>query len=304
MPSTKRNWAKLFIGCPFKAKVISSSNQIRKLTTFNLPFNSIDFSSQQDRRVKYGFVSHTRGKVGVFIIKEFNSNKIVAMGSSSSDLYEQIILHIRRYQIALTTATLAVVFSPVELIEDVVFQIKRSYLNEAINSVYDDLLPFFISKKAIPLEKINFFPLYDYNPRSIRHKYRVKTNIADLQYRPGIYIIQERDKGGGKSEWETVYVGKASNLNGRINAHFVPSQIANHDNANYFCKKQSHEYQIGVIEIPISKKPKNCSFDKHLLSFETALIHQLEPRDNRKKKVLLEATTSGYVPVLKEGEEF
>ena len=101
-----------------------------------------------------------------------------------------------------------------------------------------------------------------------------------------------------------MYVGKASNLNARINAHFVPSQMNNHDNANYFSKKESHEYQIGVIEIQPSKKPKKCSFDKHLLSFETALIQQLDPRDNRKKKVHLEVVANGYIPVLKDGEEF
>lgn len=283
MPKSKRNWATLFSECPFKVKKIYTEVQIQFLAIAKLAFNPLTFSSCEDKRVKYNFVSVSRERSGVFLIKQKSSNFIVAMGSSCSDLYEQILLHIRRYQIDCDSVELAIILAPTELVSKALEQIKYSYLSKPIDPVYNTIAPLYKTGKEIPIDTLNFFPLFDYSPKSIRHVSRIKTNIAHLQYRPGVYFIKERENGA--TDWELVYIGKASNLNGRIYAHFVKSQMYNQENANYYLKRDTYEYSIGVIEIPIEGISP--------LLLEEYFIKQCNPRDNRKGKIDFSDTEAG-----------
>lgn len=288
-------WTEHFSDCPFKEQIIRSSKQIEKISLQKLIFNELLFSSQKDLKVKYSFVPFTRGKSGVFLIKEADSKKIITTGSSSLDMYDQIVLHIGRYQIDVNNSLLSVLLSPARLVKDVATHIKNEYLNNLIDPVYNEIIPFYNNGEIIPVEKIKFFDFFDYAPKSIRHTSRVKTNIIYLRNRPGIYFINECEK-GDYSNHKIVYIGAATkDLYDRIYCHFLRSRVES-TNVNYFEKLETHDYQVGVIEVP-RPKVSDGYFTKSVLALEKYLIRQVDPRDNTLGKIKKEIIEMETIPL-------
>lgn len=288
-------WAERFSDCPFKEQIITSSKQIKKINFQDLIFNELVFSSKKDSKVKYSFAPFTRGKSGVFVIKEAGSKKIITTGSSSFDMYDQIVLQIGRYQIDIGNSLLSVLCSPARLINPIATHLKYEYLNNLVDPVYNEIIPFYNNGEEVPIDKINFFNFFDHSPKSTRHNSRVKTNIAYLSHRPGIYFINEREK-GNFSNREIVYIGAATkDLYDRIYCHFKKSTVGS-TNVSYFEKLGTHEYQIGVIEIPNSRN-LNGAFEKSVKALEKYLIRQVDPRDNTLGKIKKEIITMETIPL-------
>ncbi|HVY36163.1 MAG TPA: hypothetical protein VG982_02725 [Candidatus Paceibacterota bacterium] len=280
--SSKRNWAKLFVACPFKKHIVSSLEQVHRLSFAKLHFFPFVFRSQQDKRVRYNFIPSARNKTGVFVLRERDSNMILSTGASSKDLYEQIILHMRRYRVDHEKALLSIIQTPPSLIDAVVAQVRLSYSKTTLNDTYYRVLSFFEKGLPVPETEIPFFNLRDEIPRSIRCKVQPRSNLVPFRLRRGIYFISESKK--SRNIWKTVYIGKAKDLRARPYAHFVKSQLENHGNANYFRKLKTHDYRIGIIEFPIEVVRDQALYENCVVEFEKKLTLQFNPRDNRHNK--------------------
>jgi hypothetical protein len=266
--------------CPFTAQKIIQQQEIKKLDYYTLPFSTFSMSTGQTRVKKYTFGPATKGQSGVFMFREPGSNKILACGSTTRSLQDVIWKSIARYRIK-PNALLVVIQTPACLATKTLNHLKETYKAKPVESTYKIMLPFLTKSEQLPIDEIQFHPLFS-KYRSVRHKSRTKTSFGYLHNRPGLYFIKEREK--GSVPWDIVYVGKAkTSLLDRIYTHFLPSQLYT-GNVCYYDKLQTHEYEIGIIEIP---RETACikTYDKNLLSYENSFIRQIDPRDNRRGKI-------------------
>ena len=262
--------------CPFTAQQIQQKKDLKKLDYHSLSFAPFSLPGKQTKVKKYTFASVTREKSGVFIFRDPNSNRILACGSTTKSLREVIWKSIARYRIT-SDALLAVVETPAGLAAQTLLHLKETYGAKPVDTTFQKMLPYLTSAEHLPIEAIVFHPLFSKH-KSSRHKSRTKTSFGYLNNRPGLYFIKEREKGFQNSE--IVYVGKTrANLLKRIYAHFIPSRLSTGD-VCYCNKLQSHEYEIGVIEVP-QEEYTIKKFDKYLCAYERMFIGQLNPRDNR-----------------------
>jgi hypothetical protein len=281
--------------CP----TIRKSQQIENLKFQDLYFTPFVFGEyKRNNELKYLSISATKNVIGVYIIKDISSNKLIRLGSSMYDLYEQISLFVQHYKITSGRTSISFLKVEPELIGAVVQKIRSIHRLELIDDAFSKIVPVVLNEKPVPLGAIDFFSLYNNSPVGPRTISRVKSNIAHLRERLGLYILQMSPR--GKSSWHIEYVGKASDLHKRIHAHFIKSQAEYRPTSNYYHLRESHDFKIGIIEFPIKEKGLVPRVEKYLIS-------QWDPPGNRygrglSKEEIAVLSLGGWQAV--EGEAF
>ena len=217
-------------------------------------------------------ILETKNLVGVYVVKDISSNRIIRVGSSKNCMYEQISLFVQHYKIISGQTSIAFLEVKNEFIEEVIIKIKTVFNIEVIDDTFYRVIPFVLNGQPIEIGMLNFLPLYDENPTGPRERKRIKSNIAHLQKRPGVYVIQMSEKGNDK--WHIEYVGKASNLNSRIHAHFIKSQAEYRPTSNYYHLRNTHDFKIAVVDFPKTEVGL-------MPNLENFLISQWDPPGNR-----------------------
>lgn len=244
----------------------------------NLRFQDLDFTPfvfgeyKKNNELKYHSISAIKNVIGVYVVKDIGSNKIIRFGSSTYDMYEQVSLFVQHYKIASGQTAIAFLRAELVLIDEVIQKLKILHHLELIDDTFSRIIPVVFDRQPVPLELIRFFPLYEDLPNGPRLITRIKSNVAHLRERLGVYIVQMSPK--KKNTWHIEYVGKASDLQKRIHAHFIKSQAQYRPTSNYFHLRETHDFRIGVIEFPISEKGI-------VPIIETYLTNQWDPPGNR-----------------------
>lgn len=255
--------------CP----TIKKPQQIERLKFEDLHFNPFVFGEyKRNNGLKYHSISATKNVIGIYVVKDISSNKLIRLGSSTYDLYEQISLFVQHYKILSGTTAIAFLRVEPEFIDAVVQKIKFIHRLELIDDTFSKIVPIVLEEKPVPLGAIDFFPLYNNAPVGPRTITRIKSNIAHLRERLGLYVFQMSPK--KKPSWHIEYVGKASDLHKRIHAHFIKSQAEYRPTSNYYHLRKTHDFKIGIIEFPRNEKgivPR----------IENYLIAQWDPPGNR-----------------------
>ena len=275
---------------------ISTSVQIKKMQFTDLFFEPFVFSDCQSRnQKKYITITTAKNMSGVYVMKEIDSNKILHLGSSKKDLYEQISLAVQHYKICSGETSLAVLKVEPHLIEAVMERIRVIRQFELVDETFFKIIPLLFKKEPISVELINFFFLYNECPIGPRPIHRLKTNIAHLRNKNGIYVLQMTPK--EEDLWHIEYVGQATDLHKRLHAHFIKSQAEYRPTSNYYHLRETHDFKIGIIDFPRSEK-------QLISTVENYLIQQWDPPGNRYGRGLtkeeitsLSGTTTGWRPV-------
>lgn len=275
--------------CPF----ISTVSQVKHISFNNFQFKPFIFDAyQKNNKPKYACIYETKNIPGIYVVKDNCSNKVLRFGSSKKDLYEQISLFVQHYKISSGQASIAFIHVAPELIEMAVERIKVSHQFELIDDTFFKVVPLVLEKKPISIGVITFFPLYNELPIGPRPISRVKTNIAHLKDRKGVYIFQMKPK--EKNSWHIEYVGRATDLNRRIHAHFNKSQAEYRPTSNYYHLRKTHDFKIGIIEFPTKEKSL-------VPIVENFFIEQWDPPGNRYGRGLskeeITALSVGYKPI-------
>lgn len=281
--------------CP----IITTINQVKKIDFKKLCFKPFIFSDyQKNNQLKYECVSEVKNVSGVYVMKDIDSNKILHLGSSKKDLYEQIALAVQHYKVYSGQGTIALLKVEAELIDSVIKKIKLTHRSEPIDKTFSKVKQLVLEEKYVPPEFIDFFPLYNESPVGPRPFTRIKSNISHLRVRRGIYILQMAPK--AEDCWHIEYVGLATDLHKRLHAHFIKSQAEYRPTSNYYYLRETHDFKIGIIEFPQS--------ESGLISrVEDYLIKQWDPPGNRygrgltKDQIASLSTAGGWTPV--EGVE-
>jgi hypothetical protein len=180
------------VQCP----TITSLTQVRAFEFKHLSFTLFTFSGgPKSNTLKYRCVSDTRGMIGVYVMKDIFSNRVFHLGSSKRNLYEQIALVVQKYKISSGKNAVAFVEVAPTLIEKVIERIKLTHKSELIDDTFFKLMPRVLKEQTIPTKLLTFFSLYNESAVSPQPLVRIKSNIAHLGGRKGVYVIQIAKKG-------------------------------------------------------------------------------------------------------------
>lgn len=235
-------------------------------------------------------------KLGVYVIKDEQKERIIIIGNAKYCLYKAITRCIRKLiRLGNNNCTVAVIPSKKKEIPKILNLLRNEIKKIPINDEYQKIEIFFKNKKTLPIEVLDFRSPYAY-----KNGKRICTfSKASYNVRGGTYIIRENEN--------VVYVGMSVKwLYQAMYNHFSPYQLDRHSQhyrVEYSETLDKYDYTVALIEVPAIGRSEKC-FKEEVFSFEKYLIKQLNPRDNIKEVEEEEQLVPEPIPVPDEDPPF